>query len=98
MLQSLEKNSLKSSDYELLILTDSDITPHYKPNWMKVSQIKLKHIPIELNSIIETSSGEIVIKMHSDITIETEGWLQKIVEFFDIAPQNIGIIGPKEFV
>ena len=93
--QSLETNLPQSSDYELLVLTDSDISPPYR-NRLKVFQVKPERFHGELNSIIEASCGEIIIKMHSDITFETDGWLQKIVDFFDIAPRNVGIIGPKQ--
>jgi len=93
--QSLETSLPKSSDYELLVLADNDIAVHYK-NRLKFFQVKPERVHVELNPIIEASCGEILIKMHSDITFETEGWLQKIVAFFDIAPQNVGIIGPKQ--
>ena len=65
---------------------------------MKVFKTKLEHIPAELNSIMKDSSGNILIKMHSDVVLETKDGLREIVKFFDMAPQSIGIVGPMQLL
>ena len=47
-----------------------------------------------LNRCLELASGELCVQLDADATVETPGWLEKLVAFF-VSDQRVGAVSPR---
>jgi GT2 family glycosyltransferase len=48
-----------------------------------------------LNAALEAVSGEIIVRVDGDATVETPGWLERMLAFRALDPQLVGVTVPK---
>ena len=51
-------------------------------------------VVVTLNRGLELASGELVVQLDADATVETPGWLEQLVAFF-LSDERIGVVSPK---
>ncbi len=51
-------------------------------------------VVVTLNRCLELASGEICVQLDADATVETPGWLEKLLGFFQ-SDERIGVVSPR---
>lgn len=92
-------------NYELIITDDgsTDKSLAVLNRWQKSGKFKNmvvfsephKGIINALNKCLYAAKGEFIIRLDGDATIETKGFIEKFLEFYNIAPDKIGVITTK---
>ncbi|MGB0766072.1 MAG: glycosyltransferase [Phycisphaeraceae bacterium] len=53
-------------------------------------------LSITANKLVRASKGELLARLDGDIVIHTNNWAAKLCARFDAAPNDLGVIGPKQ--
>ena len=90
-------------DFEVVVVDDgsTDASPEILRRWRdsgRFSRFVLEERPasgvvVTLNRGLELASGELVVQLDGDATVETPGWLTKMVAFFT-SDERIGVVSP----
>jgi glycosyltransferase involved in cell wall biosynthesis len=51
-------------------------------------------VVVALNKGLELADGDIVVQLDADATVETEGWLERMLDFFE-SDERIGVVSPR---
>lgn len=92
-------------NYEFIVADDGSEDDGLEKlySWQKSGKIKNMKIIAEphkgivnaLNMCLYSVKGDFIIRMDGDATIETEGFVEKFLEFYRINPEKIGVITAK---
>jgi O-antigen biosynthesis protein len=91
-------------DYELIVVDDGsdDDSVEILRRWQRsgkfpeLSVIEREHSGVveTLNAGLAAASGELVVQLDGDATLETPGWLERMVDFYESDPL-VGIVTPR---
>ena len=92
-------------NYELIVADDGSVDNSLVilKKWQNLKKIKNftifenkhKGIVYALNDCLRAAKGEYIIRLDGDATIETKSFIEKFLDFYNIAPQKIGVITAK---
>jgi len=95
-------------NYEMIICDDGSLDHSldklkYWKDSNKIKNMKIieeghKGIVNALNKCLEMSKGDFIIRLDGDATIETKGFVEKFLDFYNIAPEKIGVITSKVII
>jgi GT2 family glycosyltransferase len=101
--ERLDRNT-DHRDFELIVVDDgsTDRSREILRRWRDSGRFPVFHL-IEreprgvvesLNVALERASGEVIVRLDGDATIETPGWLGRMLDFH-AADERVGVVGPK---
>jgi GT2 family glycosyltransferase len=91
-------------DFELVVIDDgsTDASRDIVRRWRDSGELpELRLIEREhggvveaLNAGLQAATGELVVQLDGDASVETPGWLERMVDFF-LSDERIGVVTPK---
>lgn len=92
-------------NYEFIVVDDGSVDKGLEKlyKWQKTNLIRNFTIIAEphkgiinaLNRCLSTAKGDFIIRLDGDATIETRSFVEKFLDFYNLAPDKIGVITSK---
>ncbi len=101
--ERLDRNT-DHRDFELIVVDDgsTDRSREILRRWrdsgrfpdFQLIEREQRGVVESLNAALERASGEVIVRLDGDATIETPGWLGRMLDFHS-SDERIGVLGPK---